>query len=435
MTRPATTDGVSAVPERITRLALGAAFLVALGACSEQVTGSLGCPELCSDQSANLRDTVLTAVVAVDSTLVGFPILGTSRELSLVSRGDTADVRVVARFDTLPGVFRVPGATTDSSIRVVDSATVIFRIDTVFIRSTVPVTIEAFDVDTTAVDSIPATLLPLFRADRLLGSRTYQPSELTDTLRLPISNAALLGKITARARLRLGLRVRAAQSVTVRLAGTQFAPRVRLRVSADTAVPPDTITLRSKTPADDASIASSLALYPIVAAGTLPAATSPRLAVGGIAGARTYLQFVIPGSALDSVQIIRATLQLTQLTPRSAAGSRDTITLISRAVIAGARVTDVFTLSQLLAPVGGLFGVDTLRLVPVDTGVREIEIIRVARAWQPLGTSNTLRALVLSSLQEGSSPGELNFVSTEGPDAQRPRLRITYVPRRGFGIP
>jgi hypothetical protein len=57
------------------------------------------------------------------------------------------------------------------------------------------------------------------------------------------------------------------------------------------------------------------------------------------------------------------------------------------------------------------------------------------RAWQFVGPTNTSRAVVLRAVQEGSSPGELNFVSTKGPAAERPRLRLTYVPRRGFGIP
>jgi hypothetical protein len=426
---------VYAVVERIIRGALGAAFLASLGACSEQVTSSLGCPQLCTDQSGALRDTVLSAAVAVDSTLLGFPILGSSRELSLVSRGDTADVRVVARFDTLPGVYRLPSASADSTIQRVDSATMIFRIDTTFTRPTIPVTIDAFDVDTTAADTVPSTLLPLFRPDRLLGSRTYQPSELVDTLQLPISNTVVLRKITDGSRLRVGLRVRAAQSVTLRLSGSTFAPRIRLRVSPDSTVAPDTIALRSKTPEDDPTIAAALALYPVRAAGALGVPPSVRLAVGGIAGARSYFRFDIPSKVIDSVQIVRATLLLTQVAPRSAGGAGDTLTVLARAVVAGPLVTDVFIQSQLLAPFGSAIDVDTLRIVPGAPGTRELEVVRVVRAWQGLGTTNTLRALVISALQEGSSPGEINFTSIEGPDAQRPRLRLTYVPRRGFGIP
>ena len=89
------------VPDRLLRGALGAALLLVLAACSEQVTGSLGCPQLCSDQSVQLRDTVLVGGVTLDTTFTGFPRLGTPGTLTLVAQGDTADVRLVARFDTL----------------------------------------------------------------------------------------------------------------------------------------------------------------------------------------------------------------------------------------------------------------------------------------------------------------------------------------------
>lgn len=420
--------------ERLLRGACSAALLILGSACTDQVTSSLGCPQLCPDQSAALRDTVLTAAVVLDTTLTGFPLLGESREISLVARGDTADVRAVARFDTLPNRYLPAAPQADSLIKRVDSATLIFRIDTVFVKPKIPVTVDAFDVDTSGVpDTVPTTLLPLFRSDRLLGSATYQVTDLKDTLRLPLDNAALLTKIKAGARLRVGLRVRAVNSVTVRVSGGSFAPRVRFRVSADTTVKPDTVALFSKTPTDDAGIAASLAMYRILAAGVLPPPPIDRLGVGGIAGARAYLRFDIPDVVLQSVQIIRASLQLTQRPSRTRGGERDTILLTPLAVTAGSAVTDVFTQSQFVAGVGQ-FGLDTMRLVPRDSGARSIELVNLVRAWQAVGATST-RALVLRAKQEQSSPGELNFFSRSGPVAERPRLRITYVPRRGFGIP
>src|ERR1700716_1821960 len=172
----ASTDGVYVVSDRILRGALGALLLLALGACSEQVTSSVGCPTLCADESATLRDTVLVGAVVFDTTLTGFPPLGQSRDLALVARGDTADVRLIARFDTLPSTFVPSTPRPDSLIALVDSAAFVFRVDTSFHKQVVPITIDAFDVDTTAADTVPTTLLPLFRNDRLIGSATYQPS-------------------------------------------------------------------------------------------------------------------------------------------------------------------------------------------------------------------------------------------------------------------
>jgi hypothetical protein len=137
---------------------------------------------------------------------------------------------------------------------------------------------------------------------------------------------------------------------------------------------------------------------------------------------------------LDSVQVIRASLELTQLPSRSAGGDQDTLTVITSAVLASPEITDVFTASQFLSPFG-VFAVDTLRLIPRDVAPRTVEIVQLVRSWRAVGASNATRAIVLSAQQEASSPGELNFVSSQGPVDQRPRLRLTYVPRRGFGIP
>ena len=434
MRRPATTDGVYVVSDRFRRGALGAALLLALGACSENVTSSLACPELCTDQSAQLKDTLLTATVVLDTTFNGFPLLGETRDIALVARGDTADVRIIARFDTLPNRYTPLTPQPDSLISRVDSATLLFRVDTIFQKPTVPVTIDAFDVDTTAADTVPTTLLPLFRADRLIGSATYAVADVKDTLRLPISDATVLAKLRNGARLRIGLRMRAAQSQTLLVLGNAFAPRLRFRVAADTTIPPDTVFLTSKTPASEQSIATSLLFYPLKAAGALPPPPIDRLALGGIAGARSYLRFEIPAIVLDSVQVIRASLQLTQRPSRYAGGNRDTLTILTQTVVAGEAVTDVYTASQFLSAPGN-FPVDTLRLVPRDSGTKLLEIINVVRAWRFVGTSRTPRALVLRVPEEGLKAGEVNFFSIDGPAAVRPRLRLTYVPRRGFGLP
>ena len=67
--------------DRILRGAFGASLLFMISACSEQVTSSLGCPELCTDQSATLRDTLLSGAVVLDSTFTGFPLLGATRDI------------------------------------------------------------------------------------------------------------------------------------------------------------------------------------------------------------------------------------------------------------------------------------------------------------------------------------------------------------------
>ena len=154
-----TTDGVYVLLDRIFRGALGALLLVGSVSCTEELTNSLGCPELCADQSATLRDTILVGVVALDSTLNGYPKFGTTRDFTMLAQGDTADVRLVIRFDTLPNTFRHPNASGDSAITRVDSARIYVVIDTTIGRPKAPVTIDMFDVDTTAADSLTSALV------------------------------------------------------------------------------------------------------------------------------------------------------------------------------------------------------------------------------------------------------------------------------------
>jgi hypothetical protein len=424
------------VSDRILRSAFGALLLIGtLVSCKEQVTGTLGCPELCTDESAAVRDTILTGAVVIDTTFLGFPRQGEDRDISLWNVVDTADVRLVARFDSLPINYQIVGASSDSLIRRVDSASLIFTVDTILQKATLPLTIDAYDVDTTSADSLTAALIPLFRPSRLIGSQTYSAADFkADTLKLSLDNAALFAKIRDTLRLRVGLRVRGAGKTHIRVLGNSFVPRIRFRVSADTAIKPDTVFPRSKTPTDDITIANSFAFYRIIAAGALPFPPMGQFTIGGFAGARTYLRFDIPPTVLDSVQVIRASLLLTQTRPRSVGAYVDTLTVFTQPVLSSPSVTDIFTASQFL---GGAraYGIDSVRFASRDSGSKSIELVNLLRFWKLVGATNTSRSVVLRAIQEGSTPAEANFFSTEGPVAQRPRLRLTYVPRRGFGIP
>lgn len=423
------------VSDRILRGALGAFLCIGIFAgCSEQVTGSLGCPTLCIDESAALRDTILTGAVILDSTFLGFPRPGEARDFTLLAQGDSADVRLGIHYDTLPATYQIIGASTDSLIRKVDSATIIFLIDTLVTKPTTPITIDAFDIDTSATDTLTATIAPLYRTSRLLGSKTFQASEIkSDTVRLELSNAALFAKLKDTLRLRIGLQVRGAGSARMRVLSTSYPPRIRFRVSSDTTVKPDTIFPKSATPPDVFQQAA-FRVFPVVVKGLLAAPPTGRFVVGGLAGARAYLRFDIPAAVLDSVSVIRASLLITQVRARSTGATNDSLSIYTQPVLAAPTVTDIFTAATFLGP-QGLYGVDSVRYAPRDSGQRSIELVNLLRVWRSAGTTNTTRAIVLRSPQEGNTAGELNFVSTEGPAALRPRLRITYVPRRGFGIP
>ena len=421
--------------DRIIRGAFGALLLIGFVACSENVTGTLGCPTLCVDESATLRDTVLLGAVTIDSTFLGFPRPGENRDITLINQADTADVRIGIHYDTLPTRYQIPLATSDSAIRSVDSATMIFLIDTLVTRPTTPFTIDAFDIDTTASDTTTATLATLYRPDRLIGSQSYASTDITtDTLRLSLSNDVLFGKIRDSLRLRIGLKVRGTGTAKVRVLGTSFPPRIRFRASPDTLVAPDTLFPQSITPAGNTYGQSIFRFFPVYVAGLQPAPPPGRFIIGGLSGARTYLRFDIPSILIDSVNVIRASLQLTQLPARNLSATADSLSIYAQPVLASPLVTDIGTAATFLgAP--GLYGIDSVRFGARDSGSRNIELVNLLRFWRAVGAANSTRAIVLRSPQEGNTPGELDFVSTEGLLASRPTLRITYVPRRGFGIP
>ena len=418
------------------RGALAALLLLFSAACTEDLTTSLGCPQACADQSAVLRDTILTGIVVQDSVLVGYPQLGFSKDFPIIAQGDTADVRLVMRFDTLPNTFHHPNASVDSALTKVESAMLTFVVDTAVTRfsSTSPVTIDAYDVDTTTADSLRLELLPLFRPDRLIGSVTFASLAISDTLRLRLSDSVVLAKATAGAPLRIGLQVRAAQAVRVQVSGSTFTPRVTFRMSPDTLVATDTVPIVSRTPIEDDVLASVYGVYPIIVSGALPPPPAGVNAVGGVAGARTYLRFDVPSVLVDSVQVVRASLLLQQVPSRVGANAADSMAILVNPVLAGEQITDVATIVNLSGP-GISVGIDSARLVPGDTGLKSLELVSLFRIWRAVGPTNSIRGIVLRAKQEAANPAELNFVSSEGPVDQQPRLRITYVPRRGFGLP
>jgi hypothetical protein len=191
----------------------------------------------------------------------------------------------------------------------------------------------------------------------------------------------------------------------------------------------------SRTPGGVGSpIAAELRDYLLVARGT-PPVPSNQLGVGGLPGRRSYLRFDIPQRLIDSTTIVRATLELTQLPNRLYPGDTARITVYPQMVLAGALVTDPARAALILSPPRS-FGVDSLLLLPGDSGVVMLQLVDlVRRAWATAPADTLPRALVLRARTEGALPAELRFFSREAAESVRPRLRLSYVPRIDFGLP
>jgi hypothetical protein len=416
-------------------LALVAGSAAAASACTEELEGGAGCPLLCPQEQAPFRDTVLEAVV-FDTTLGPFPVLGVSAGALLASRGDTLETHVVVRFDRLPDTYSPNGSTVTEGITTVDSTVLRFVVDTLVSRATGPFTLEVFDVDTTEADSVASVVQSLFRPDRKVGQLTVPAGRFADSLRIPIDDALLQDRIAARSRVRLGVRIAPGANAQLRigalLAG-QPAPRLTFDPASDTTFLPLDITPSTTLPGaeTDDVLRLSYTVYTLAVRGA-PSFLPGTLRVGGFPAQRAYLRFDIPSSILDSSTVVRAELLLTQ---RPAGGSDrgDSVGVQPMVGIARGTITDPY-FATALAAAGNLAGVDSLRLVPRDSGQRVFNVVNLVRGWSTLGPDVT-RFLALRIGGEGTQGAEIRFHDRTAPAALRPRLRVTYLPRTEFTLP
>jgi hypothetical protein len=411
------------------RLLATAALFVSILSCSENLDSSGVCPVLCPAIGGEVKNITIDAVV-IDTTVPSLSGLGTEAGLLLASRGDTLDTRVVVRFDSLPEKF-TPTGDTAQEITFADSAYIRFSLDTLSIKGAEPVTIEAYDVDTTANDTSTAAVLALFRPDRFISSQTFARAQLTDTLKYYISSAVLLAKIQSRTALRIGLRATGPASSQMRFISAEggIGPNLFFRATPDTTTVPQTVAPFSKTPVGQSILASNLTDYTVIAKAP-PEAPPSVLSIGGLPARRVYVRFNIPDSIIDSATVVRATLLLNQL-PNNAIDPTDTVLLLPEVALAGTAVKDPAKAAQII----GSISVDTLRLTPGGSGIKNVELARAFTLWHTESPDSLPRAIVLKSLTEGNTAIELRFSSSEDIAALRPRLRISYTAKVPLGLP
>ncbi len=411
---------------------------VSLAGCGEQLDGGATCPALCPNQNIPTRDTVLLGAISVDTSVAGFPPVGTEPFLLLASRGGGAalDTRFVTRFDSLPRYVTSPTVSTDSvEITSVDSASLRMFFDLTSAKLTDTVHVDVYDVDTTAADSSTAALLPLFRADRFLTTVAVPPAGLSDTIVVNLPDSAVLAKVQGNRRLRLGFRATSPADFQLRIysleSGSGLGPRLRFDPSPDTAIHAIAFSPRSTTPSTEPRLASDRADYTVVVSGSaLPPGDA--VAVGGLPGRRTYLRFDIPADILDSNTVVRATLSLVQR-PNPGLDPGDTLKIFPQVVLASKGI-EVGRAVDILSPIAAL-GLDSLVVTPADSGERTIRMVSLLRRWRTQAQPDEPRAIVLRSSSEGTLPLQAWFFSSEAPVGLRPRLRISYIPRVNFGLP
>ena len=424
-------------------------------ACTEKLGSGRACPDLCPIQEVFIADTTIPGVI-VDSTVFAGPTVGSESRLLLATRTDGAiDLRGVIRFDTLPNNFKAKGAAASDSAKPIASvagAQLVIVGDSVG-NELLPksdFTISAYDVDTSGVaDTAVAPVAALFTPSRLLGTATFAGSLAADTMLIPLNGAAVASRMIAGRRLRIGLRIESGGNTTIRVGSTTSGhePMLRYRPSAtaDTTQADDSVRtwfVNSKTPLDDAVAKAQLADYTLIVKGT-PAPPTGVFAVGGVPGRRTYLAFDVPKRLLDSTQIVRATLRLTQI-PSPLSTPSDTGRLQTLLGTAKSAVGDLAKRTLFHEPltydvsgriVGAISGLPEVKLKADTSAARSIEVAPILRQWRGVDPTEVPHTIIFQLPTEGLELTELWFSSIESSSAQRPTLQITYVPRNAPGIP
>jgi hypothetical protein len=152
--------------------------------------------------------------------------------------------------------------------------------------------------------------------------------------------------------------------------------------------------------------------------------------VGGLPARRSYLRFNIPTFIVDTAEIIRASLLLTQR-PDRFVDPKDTVRIIAHVALAAVAVTDITRASQITAQTN----LDTLKVAPGDSGVKLLEVAQLIALWHSQSVDKTPRAIVLVSSSEGQAPLQASFFSIEAAPELRPRLRVSYSTRKSRGLP
>jgi hypothetical protein len=409
---------------------LAAVVAASIAACGENLESGNSCPLLCPGEQAPLQDTIVDAVV-LDTSAIGFPTLGYEVNLFLAHRGDTLDSRVISRYDSLPTKYSFLG--TDSTIERVDSAYLLVprpAADSA-VAFTANGRIEVYDVTDAANDTAVASLAGEMTAANKIGEFDYASGESPDTLKILLDTARVHSRVGTRV-LRVGLRMVSAASDMIRIVSVNNAGGIALTIvpNSDTSATRIKFNPITYSPEDPAYLRPAMSDFQISVVGnTLPANT---LRVGGLPSHRVLMKFEIPSRIVDSSTIVRATLMLTQR-PSGSADAGTSVGVQAVPVLASTELSDLHARLEFAASILTL--VDSLSTVPKDSGVVNIELVSLVRAWKGQDTTQTPRVAALYLSSEGTRVASFDFFSMEAAPELRPRLRITFVTREKTGQP
>jgi hypothetical protein len=388
-------------------LLLAAAF--GLSGCQEKLTSPGECPELCPGGQPQVFDEVFGAIAGQDSSFSGY-VQPQAAPALLVSNGLRGfEERAIMRFPP-----RSDSVTVRDTVRAYTVDSVAFGFSVVA-RDTAMTGLELLVyrlppfIDTTTTY---AQVDPAFAPENLILTVPVPDTVRTGTLR-----AVLQGSDLARVALTpadsgvlsVGVRLSAPQVTGIRL-GASAAGTGGVFLTYATVDIPDTGTAKLRSFPLTATFNASLPAVPEVIDPSL-------LTVGGSPSSRSLIRFDLPPRIRDSATVIRATLELTPVSPISGLPN-DPARIFARAVLA-----DLGAKSPVETRIAGI---DTL---PAGTsGTVDIEVARLMQQLWLRTTGPTALILSLPQELEGGSFARPVFYSTAAADpAVRPRLHISYL--------
>ncbi len=396
-------------------LAAAAAVLGVL-ACTEQLSAPGQCPELCPGEDIQVVDTLLTGIVANDSSFRGYTLPHQTPMLIVSDEDSARSVAVVRMFPRPSRIFRLAGDTVGEAIRV-DSVRMVLRLvarDTAVNNLRVLI----YRLPRTLVDSTTTfdTIQPHFTPANLVDSIPVHDDSLAQTLVQLIPPAAVEPDTVDSGIVAIGLDIRAdgQTSVTFETETALIGTPPSLRYHVTSAVEDSVKRIFTQTPTFDTFVQA-------VEPGTPPATA---ITVGNLPSARAVVRFAVPRALVDSTTVVRATLLLTPVRPATGRpGERFDLEAVA--------ILRDFGGKSVILPDLTVRGFGSVVVGSTDT--IPIEIGPIVRFWRTAGDSIP-RAIILRNLDERLMLGEIQ-VGRGNAGAAAPRLRLTYVPRYRFGVP
>lgn len=405
-------------------MVVGAALAAAVAGlgCREAVTAPGSCPGLCPAGQIRIVDTMLTGIVAWDTSYAGY-VNEREAPFLLASNGDGLQAVALVRFRARDSTWYPSTNDTAVGIGRVDSVRLTFTVSS---RDTLArnVWILVYRLPAFFDTSLTRAGVQPFLADSLLVDSIQVPDSLksglvTDSIRAGFAALASIPPDDSNV-VSLALVAHGDTSVTLALASSEEiigAPRLYWYVHAR--------------PLPDTTLAHTFSVGPrydsFVYEPSSSYSPATALLAGGLPSARSIIRLQLPPEAIDSVGLVRATLILTMTdTVRGLPGEHFRIS--ARGI-----VRDYGAKSVIF---GDTAAGGTAPVVAGDPpGEVHIEIGRLLRVWGTASGDSLPRALLLMSVSEGGGLGSVTVARRTAAGNAAPRLQLTYVRPYVFGVP